>query len=52
VQSTVWSATTRANFSTDAWFVLFGIGNVASLDKKFDIFHAWCVRGGPGVDPQ
>lgn len=46
-----WSATTNASSTTTAWFVFFGIGNVGR-STKFDQDFAWCVRGGPGGDPQ
>jgi hypothetical protein len=47
-----WSATTFANNTTFAWVVVFDFGVVFSPDKSNDIFLAWCVRGGSGVDPQ
>jgi hypothetical protein len=47
-----WSATTSALVTTFAWVVSFGDGSVVGFDKAVDVNHAWCVRGGPGVDPQ
>lgn len=44
-----WSATTRAEDSSDAWFVYFGIGFVDS-DSKTHTGHAWCGRGGMHAD--
>ena len=50
--SDYWSATSSANLATGAWFVVFGDGNVLPGVKSSVGFRAWCVRGGPGVDPQ
>jgi hypothetical protein len=47
-----WSASTFASNSTLAWVVGFGLGRVDVYDKSFVDDLAWCVRGGPGVDPQ
>lgn len=50
VQSAVyWSATTNADFPTNAWLVLFGVGVVNDF-KKTGAFFVWCVRGGMNAD--
>jgi hypothetical protein len=50
-----WSATTVDSPSspTDAWVVEFGAGGVGNFGKlrPGSTYH-WCVRGGPGVNPQ
>ena len=45
-----WSASTVAD-STTAWVVGSGNGVVSGFDKS-DTLFVWCVRGGPGGDPQ
>lgn len=47
-----WSASTYVDDTTDAWSAEFGNGLVIVLVKASSNFLAWCVRGGPGVDPQ
>ena len=49
-----WSATGIASSLNpdSAWIVFFSNGFVGFSLKSIDIFLAWCVRGGPGVDPQ
>jgi hypothetical protein len=47
-----WSATTIASDTTKAWNVFFANGNVGFNPKAGGNTPAWCVRGGPGVDPQ
>lgn len=44
-----WSSTTNARYSSYAWFVYFGSGNVYSSGKGYD-YYVWCVRGGYGHD--
>ena len=52
VQSSVyWSATSFAFDTVFAWGVLFVNGGVFGFDKSGTPF-VWCVRGGPGGDPQ
>ena len=46
-----WSATTRAIDPASARDVFLNVGAVGSFDKSLSA-HAWCVRGGQGVDPQ
>jgi hypothetical protein len=46
-----WSASTDASDTSRAWGVNLLNGNVNSVDKTLALF-VWCVRGGPGVDPQ
>jgi hypothetical protein len=46
-----WSATSNAFDTSGARLVSFFNGGVL-VDGKAFVFHAWCVRGGPGVDPQ
>jgi len=47
-----WSATSVAFNATSVWAVGFDEGNVADVAKSGGGVLAWCVRGGPGVDPQ
>jgi hypothetical protein len=47
-----WSASTRVDDATFAWLVDFSDGLVGSFFKSFGVGYSWCVRGGPGVDPQ
>jgi hypothetical protein len=47
-----WSATSFAGDTAGAWRVDFFGGFVGGADKSIDGVLAWCVRGGPGVDPQ
>jgi hypothetical protein len=49
--SNYWSATSYADDTRNAWYVLFGNGAVAPFAKPVNLF-VWCVRGGQGVDPQ
>jgi Protein of unknown function (DUF1566) len=53
-QSFYWSATTKADDTSRAWFGLFSSGIVADEAKSRNdgVFIPWCVRGGQGVDPQ
>ena len=44
-----WSASTNAEFPTDAWGVSFNNGLETFTDKTFT-FQAWCVRGGNNAD--
>ena len=44
-----WSASTNQAFSTFAWRVDFGGGNVRNIDKT-NTNRAWCVRGGMNAD--
>lgn len=44
-----WSATTNAEFPTDAWKVDFTDG-LALVDGKSGSNHAWCARGGMHAD--
>ncbi len=48
-----WSATTYSGnpYTNMAWVVSFFFGTVI-YDTKTSLDHAWCVRGGQGVDPQ
>ena len=46
-----WSATTFASDAASAWGEFFSVGLVGVVDKFRPLF-VWCVRGGPGVDPQ
>jgi len=46
-----WSATTEAEFTSNAWVVLFDNGVVVGGAKGGRGLH-WCVRGGQGVNPQ
>jgi Protein of unknown function (DUF1566) len=50
--SNYWSATTYAANAIGAWTVYFGNGVVSAGGKSDVTILAWCVRGGPGVDPQ
>ena len=51
--SIYWSATTTARDTTNAYIVAFFNGFLDSTDKSnAGLALAWCVRGGPGVDPQ
>jgi hypothetical protein len=53
VQSNVyWSATTAASLSNSAWVVDFTNGVVTEDGGKNGAIWVWCVRGGPGGDPQ
>ena len=45
-----WSATTSAENSEQAWYVVFGTGNLATIEKTFSFGFAWCVRGGMNAD--
>ena len=50
-----WSATTvdSPSSSTDAWVMEFGAGGVGNFAKgRTESTYHWCVRGGPGVNPQ
>jgi hypothetical protein len=47
-----WSATANASNTAVARSVSFLDGGVGSFDKSTFGFHAWCVRGGQGVDAQ
>jgi hypothetical protein len=44
-----WSSTTRAGYTSDAWFVRFYNGNVYFGNKTANCF-VWCVRGGQGLE--
>ena len=46
-----WSATTNASDASSAWCVDIRYGDVNDIGKIYG-YHAWCVRGGSGVDPQ
>ena len=46
-----WSATAFVDDATFAYDVNFGTGGVDGHNKHGEDY-AWCVRGGPGVDPQ
>jgi hypothetical protein len=49
--SPYWSATTNADFTSDAWEVGFGSGNTSDAPKNTpDFARAWCVRGGMNAD--
>jgi len=54
VSAEYWSATYSTDFAnSDAWIVDFsGANGVVTHFLKSDTFHAWCVRGGPGLDVQ
>jgi hypothetical protein len=52
LSSNYWSATTRATFDTDAWFVDFSLGLLMTGTKSNTQNRVWCVRGGQGTDPQ
>jgi hypothetical protein len=45
-------STTSDTDTSNAWIAAFGLGTVAPNYSKTAISHAWCVRGGQGVDPQ
>lgn len=47
-----WTASTWANDPTAAWDVPFLLNGVVSISSKVLSRPAWCVRGGPAVDPQ
>ncbi len=47
-----WSASTSVGVSSTAWVVGFNDGVAGPDVKSIDVFFAWCVRGGQGVDPQ
>ena len=47
-----WSATSNALNTNNAWLVFLSSGFVDFFGKTSGPFLAWCVRGGPGVDPQ
>ena len=48
-----WSASNSARDANSAWLVYFTSVFDMGLDGKSTVFNlAWCVRGGPGVDPQ
>ena len=48
-----WSASTVAFDANNAWGLDFFGGGLVLGGKSNNInFYAWCVRGGPGVDPQ
>jgi hypothetical protein len=49
-----WSATSGASVPGTAWALNFAFGgsDVNTIDKSLYFLHAWCVRGGQGVDPQ
>ena len=49
--SSYWSASTLAQITSNAWFVHLINGSVDNINKSLTN-HAWCVRGGQGVDPQ
>jgi hypothetical protein len=52
VQSFVyWTATTSASDFELAWGVNFSSSAVNAFNKVLSS-HRWCVRGGPGVNPQ
>jgi hypothetical protein len=44
-----WTATSSAEFPSDAWFVNFSTGNVDDASKTLTL-SVWCVRGGQGYD--
>ena len=52
--SPYWSATTNASNSSNAWYVNFNTGTVASHivvgNKGNKINSVWCMRGGQGID--
>jgi hypothetical protein len=50
--SVYWSASTFAHNASLAWRVDFSFGDVPVDFKDVVGDLAWCVRGGPGVDPQ
>jgi len=50
--SDYWSATTFDQVTSLAWFVFLSTGGVLQDGKLTGSMLAWCVRGGPGVDPQ
>ena len=50
--SDYWSASSTAGNSVSAWDVNFVAGSMISDAKTVSGIRAWCVRGGPGVDPQ
>ncbi|HNK57396.1 MAG TPA: DUF1566 domain-containing protein, partial [Leptospiraceae bacterium] len=43
-QSSYWSSTTYAPFTSFAWYVYFSVGNVLS-NFKTDIYYVRCVSG-------
>ena len=47
-----WSAGTDASTPTQAYAVAFSNGRASLGIKGFHAFLVWCVRGGPGIDPQ
>ena len=47
--SNYWSATTFADFTSDAWRVNLSNGVVGTGGKADDSL-VWCVRGGQGID--
>ena len=47
-----YSVSTNANGTTNAWGVSLNNGGVGSVSKNGNLFNAWCLRGGQGVDPQ
>ncbi|MCP9447024.1 MAG: DUF1566 domain-containing protein, partial [Nitrospira sp.] len=44
-----WSASTLADTPTNAWFVLFNLGDVGTGGKNLGL-RVWCVRGGMHAD--
>jgi hypothetical protein len=50
--SDYWSASSDAFNAAGAWVVSFINGDVYRVNKSVGGYYAWCVRGGPGVDPQ
>lgn len=47
-----WSATTYPAVTSDAWAVQFMGWYYVGYASKAYPYHAWCARGGQGVDPQ
>jgi hypothetical protein len=47
-----WSATTYDGSTDAAWGLIVPYGLSVLYTKRSEALSAWCVRGGPGVNPQ
>lgn len=45
-----WSSTTGASYPDSAWRVGLHYGYVYDINKSYDSYYVWCVRGGHGHD--
>lgn len=52
VPGNYWSATTKGDDPTEAWYVDFSFGQVRFFGKDSGSLRAWCVRGAQAFDGQ